>query len=136
MCIGWFKECNRILERYQQEVIREEQEQWSEKRKEFLEELAEELSLIEEKKDEGDAALLKHIYENHPPKNDKFKLGPLPDAGDDDYSITLKQLLRKACIHYHPDKVDVKKHGMQWKVLCEEINKHITSRYEVFKDFK
>ena len=50
--------------------------------------------------------------------------------------IALQQVpfsLQKAVIHYHPDKVDVKEHGMKWKVLCEEIEKILTRKYESYK---
>ena len=41
--------------------------------------------------------------------------------------------MKNAIIHYHPDRQNVEKHGKKWKVLCEEITKILTSRYESHK---
>ena len=45
----------------------------------------------------------------------------------------MKKLYQKGVVHYHPDKVDVEKHGKKWKVLSEEITKFLTSHYESYK---
>jgi len=39
--------------------------------------------------------------------------------------------MRDALVHYHPDKND--EHGMEWKVRCEEIFKHLNSKYDAVK---
>ena len=43
------------------------------------------------------------------------------------------QVFLKACIHYHPDKQDVKKHGKGWEVFCGEVVKTFTNIYERYK---
>ena len=76
------------------------------------------------------------LYLRHPPKNEDHKLpSDLPDIsnGIQAYNSELKTILRKAIIHYHPDRCNVEKHGKKWKVLCEEICKMLTRRYESFK---
>ena len=129
----WFKECNRVLERYQQEVVQQETDKWNKERQSYLEELKEDLEEIKKKFLGGSEALLRHVYQKHPPKRKEFKLGKVPEVGSDIYRKDMKALLRNAVIHYHPDKVDVDKDGKAWKVLCEEISKYLSSKYETFK---
>ena len=44
---------------------------------------------------------------------------------------SIKKVLRDALVHYHPDKND--DHGMEWKVRCEEIFKHLNDKYDRLK---
>ena len=131
--VDWFKECNRVLERYQQEVVQQETDKWNKERQSYLEELKEDLTEIKYKSSGSSEGLLRHVYEKHPPKRKEFKLGEIPEVGSDTYRKDMKTLLRNAVIHYHPDKVDAEKHGKAWKVLCEEISKYLSCKYESFK---
>lgn len=72
------------------------------------------------------------MYKTYPPTNPANKLEGVPDQGPMDPS-DLKKVLQKAVVHYHPDRVDVEKFGKKRKVLCEEITKYLTRRYESFK---
>jgi hypothetical protein len=47
--------------------------------------------------------------------------------------FTLKRLYQKAVVHYHSDKIDEKIHGINWKVMSEEICKLLTANYEFLK---
>ena len=67
--------------------------------------------------------LLKHIYAKHSPKEDFI----LPELT----SSNIQSYVKKAIVHYHPDKQSSK--GENWKFLCEEIVKYLTSKYEVLK---
>ena len=132
----WFKECNGVLERYQQEVVQQETDKWNKDRQSYLEELKEDLEEIKKKNCGSSEAFLRHIYQKHPPKRKELKLGKIPDVESDTYWNDMKALLRNAIIHYHPDKIDIEKHGNAWKVLCEEISKYLSSKYETFKMMK
>jgi len=71
------------------------------------------------------------IYKEFPPKRKDQEL-----KGKKQKTVPhdeVKKRLQKAILHYHPDKQDEKEHGMKWKVLCEEITKLFTRRYECFK---
>ena len=70
--------------------------------------------------------LLEHIYKMWPPKDKRHKLPKLTTEGQ-------KQALKKAIVHYHPDKQDVKLHGKKWFIFAEEITKVLTRKYECFK---
>ena len=131
MILDWYKDCHRILERYQAEVVQQESEKWQEERKPHLKALEKEISELNRVSKTGDKALLTHVYTDHPPKDPTQKLDEFPDVNDDDYSSGMKNLFRKAVIHYHPDRAG--KHGDKWKVLCEEISKVLTNRYERYK---
>ena len=50
-----------------------------------------------------------------------------------DAKDNMKKALQKAILHYHPDKSELEKNGMKWKVLTEEITKFLTKRYEYIK---
>ena len=113
--------------------MQQETDKWNKERESYLKELKEDLEKLGKKARESDEALLKHVYKKHPPKKEIFKLGAIPEIGSDTYRKDMKALFRNAVIHYHPDKVDVHKDGLAWKVLCEEISKHLSSRYESFK---
>ena len=41
--------------------------------------------------------------------------------------------MKKAVVHYHPDRCDVNVDGEELKVLYEEICKVLTRRYETLK---
>ena len=93
-----------------------------------------ELDKLKEMKDKweesGDKFLM-FVYEAHPPKitckvpKRSNVIGQPKDK--------LKKLFQKAVINYHPDKQDVERFGMKWKVLSEEITKLLTNFYEVYK---
>jgi hypothetical protein len=70
-------------------------------------------------------AFLKHIYTKHPPKIGNFKYDEKAVTADN-----VKKCVMKAITHYHPDKQVL--FGMEWKILCEEIAKCLTRRYEQF----
>jgi len=124
-CETWFRICAEALQRYQQESLVEEEERRQEQRKGYLKELEKEISDLNQANVGSDSKdFLKHIYATYPPKNSNCSL---------DLSQYPKKLLLKAILHYHPDKQDREVHGEKWAVLCEEIVKLLTPRYELYK---
>jgi hypothetical protein len=73
--------------------------------------------------------LLQHIYEVHPPKNGEAH----PAELDIDSNGQVKKALLRAVTHYHTDKRFNNAHGLEWRVLCEEICKEINVLYTYFK---
>lgn len=143
MCLTeWYVTATAILARYQEETVRAEEERKQKDVEKILEKIKHLLDPIEKMYQECKAnsheatklkriALLKHIYEKHPPKNPAHKL-EMAEANE----VTpqdLKKVFQKAVIHYHPDKVNEKEHGKEWKVLSEEICKRLTAIYEIYK---
>lgn len=60
--------------------------------------------------EESAQALIDAIYSKHPPKR-----------GEKSIDSSLKTVIKKALLHYHPDKQDLEVHGLKWIVLSEEI---------------
>jgi len=129
---SWFKDARQTLDRYQQEVVRQEDQVWNEERVQYVEELKEELQTMKDKQTEGKTVYLKYVYEKYPPR---WKSAKVPDCFPDESCDMQewKPLFKNAVIQYHPDKVDVEAEGKKWKVLCEEIFKILSSFYEMTK---
>lgn len=131
---GWFKDCAEILERYQKETVAAEEEKWNKEREEIVKGLEKEMKGIEKADEKDSQEFLRYVYRVFPPKKKEHKLeGGLKKKGFHVEHDKLKKILQKAVIHYHPDKVDMEKHGKVWKVLSEEITKRLTRRYECMK---
>lgn len=123
----WFETACTVLSVYEtgvQAVVRESQASWETKRKLHLGKLAHALALLNTASDNGAATLLRALYTNHPPKCATHTLLE-PIAGHE------KARLRKAQLHYHPDKNTG--YDAEWKVLCEEVTKLINARYKVYR---
>ncbi|XP_065053598.1 uncharacterized protein LOC135682566 [Rhopilema esculentum] len=132
----WYKVCTETLEKYQKEQVKKEDEIWNTARQKYLKELEAELKEIDSHAKKGDITLVKFVYKTHPPKQKGNTLPEkLPDISEGiaEYNADMKTLLKKAIVHYHPDRCDVKADGEKWKVLSEEICMRLTRRYESFK---
>ncbi len=68
--------------------------------------------------------LLNLIYAKHPPKRGQKQSD----------SCEMKKKLKKALLHYHPDKQDVDADGLKWIVLSEEITVALTHHFERLKE--
>ncbi len=68
--------------------------------------------------------LLDLIYSKYPPKSPGLRK-------PEDTSMRIK--LKKALLHYHPDKQDVDRFGLHWMVLAEEITVLLTRKFAYFK---
>ncbi len=101
----------------------------------WLQELKPDLKKLEEANSTycgNDTGFIQHIYKTFPPKNKHHKLPAAAKLEAMD-RLEVKKVLQKAVLHYHPDKVDAEKHGIKWKLLCEDITKQFTRRYECYK---
>lgn len=88
-----------------------------------------ELAHLKSVSESGKDALLTHIYDKHPPKNASHRRKTIAPDGDD---LSMKQQLKKALTHYHPDTA-AKEGDEKWRVLCQEIYKYVGAAYETFK---
>ena len=119
----WYKDCSQAVERYQREAVQRDEYSWQEERKPFLEELESELNALAEASADGYVALLRYVYSKHPPKNPEHTL-----TGDG----KTKKAMKMALLHYHTDKLN-KDEDTKWYVLCEEICKLLSQKYELLK---
>jgi tetratricopeptide (TPR) repeat protein len=128
----WYKECAAALEKYQKETLEEEESRHQKEREKYMKELKADITKLDEMADGDRETFLKFVYSTYPPKNTRHKIKK-PKTGDLYLHDELKKAFQQGVVHYHPDKQDVEKHGMTWKVLCEEITKRLTCIYECYK---
>ncbi|KAL5256995.1 hypothetical protein ACHWQZ_G012050 [Mnemiopsis leidyi] len=129
----WFRDASDIISEYQQEQKRKEEKEWEKSRQKYVESLMPKLHVLQEKMNTlSIQKILVWLYTQHCPKHcKKFNVDvkAISEAPGD----SLKKLLAKAIVHYHPDKIDAEEHGMEYKVWCEEIVKNLTAKYEMMK---
>ncbi|XP_071949809.1 uncharacterized protein [Antedon mediterranea] len=127
----WYQVCAQTLESYQVQTVAEETTAWMKEREETLEKLKLVIAKFKYMDDKYDC--LVYIYKNHPPKNAEHKLPEdLPKKSKIE-ETRLKKLVQKAIVHYHPDNNSIEKYDKEWHVLCEEITKVLTHKYNCMK---
>ena len=129
----WFRDASEIIAGYQTEQKRKEEKEWEKARKEYIESLKPKLDILQEKVNTlSIQKLLVWLYTEHRPEH-CFKFSVDVEEISKAPGDLLKKLLAKAIVHYHPDKIDAEKYGMEYKVWCEEIVKNLTAKYEMMK---
>ena len=114
--------------------MEQEDKKWQEQRAKYIAELKEELREMEEANKNSSEVFVAFVYQKFPPKNPAHKLeNDLPAPKSPDFHSKMKTVYKNAVCHYHPDRQNENEHGKKWKVLCEEITKLLTTRYERFK---
>jgi len=124
--MDWYRESKEALERFQKDVVKEEEAQKEKERAPYILKLApvlKELKAVHALSDPY--KLLKHVYSKHPPKVKHDYKEKVLNAEN------VRSYVLKAITQYHPDKQV--NYDMEWRVLCEEITKCLTVRYEVLK---
>jgi len=132
----WYKEASTFLKNMQDDQQRQEDELWQNKRKVFMDQLTEELKTLELHKCDSNQEFLIFLFAKFPPKHraesEWRHLLPQKEVNDYD-SGTWKKTMMKLVTIYHPDRVDRAVHSDKYHVLCEEITKELTNRYQRFK---
>ena len=130
----WFKDASSILSEYQRDQKRKEEQEWEESRKKYLDNLKPNLNILKENMNKLSCQnILVWLYTEHPPMHCARKFDVDIEQISKAPGDALKKLLAKAIVYYHPDKIDTKAHGMEYKVWCEEITKNLTGKYEMMK---
>lgn len=134
----WFQKNAAFLKKFQEERCQQEDEAWNKERQQYVKQLDKQLKELKEW-NKSTASLLRYVYKEHPPRKSTHKLDMAKDLEKLDDKEN-KGLLKKALLHYHPDKFknngaegegeEVDKLGL---VMCEEITKLLTGRYERIK---
>jgi len=126
-----------MLQKYQEEIKKEEASEQESIKEPFLKELQPELDALrvaynnnkkEFDRGHGVADFLDYVYKTHPPPNGTGQTYKRPTEYSD---ATMKKILRTSILHYHPDK-----HGevvTKWTVLCEEITKLLNWFHSSYK---
>lgn len=118
----WYKEALAGLERYQKEDLWDEMKEREAIRTPIRIEMKEILDELKRVSRKSTKKLLDFIYDKHPPKQ-----GAKSDTPD------MKQKLKQALLHYHPDKQDLETYGLKWVVLTEEVTVLLTHHFSYFK---
>ncbi|KAI9020397.1 hypothetical protein DFJ74DRAFT_707459 [Hyaloraphidium curvatum] len=126
---AWYQETTAAVQAFRDSKQRAEQAEHDEKRAPFLAELTIELDELKAAaaSEKSAQSLIEHVYGKHPPARDGCTM---PKVGTGEGEVPIKKALMVAITHYHPDRNLVPE---KWKVLCEEITKVLTHRYETFK---
>ena len=130
----WYKEASTFLKNMQDDKQRQEDELWQNQRKVYMDQLTEEMRALELHKTDTNQEFLIFLFAKFPPKHraeSEWK-HLLPKKGLDECG-TWKKAMMKLVTIYHPDRVDRAVHSDKYHVLCEEITKELTNRYQRFK---
>ena len=122
----WYMRCTAAIIRYQQEAIQKDNKELDQEREKIMSEIKDDIEEINKKSAKGYFDFLEFVYKQYPPKNNKV----LPSKLD---SSNIKESMRKACIHYHPDKNSKEKFGAKWFFISENIAKHLNNFYTTLK---
>jgi hypothetical protein len=112
----------------QQEALRKEEQEWSNKRKVFVDELESELKKLGEHEDDSNEALVTFLLEEMPPKHRPKEEWESLLA--DSERVGWNKVMMKLVVAYHPDRLPDKD---KYYVLCEEVTKELTRRYTCLK---
>lgn len=132
----WYQQAMAGLEEIRQSQFMYDQKAIDAARAETLEKIKPSLDAINAELDKHDSkrfkafALLKYVYEKHPPKCENANL---PSNLDRDNNKAMQKAMLKAVTHYHTDRGFNKEAGIEWFVLCEEITKHLNELHGYFK---
>ena len=102
-------------------------------RQDHLVELKPKLDGLSRNMDISIQKMLVWLYTEHPPNHSAKKFNVDIELISKASGDSLKKLLTKAIVDYHPDKIDTRAHGMEYKVWCEEIVKNLTRKYDMMK---
>ena len=99
-----------------------------------MDQLTDEMRALELHKTDTNQEFLIFLFAKFPPKHraeSEWK-HLLPKKGLDECG-TWKKAMMKLVTIYHPDRVDRAVYSDKYHVLCEEITKELTNRYQRFK---
>jgi len=131
--LDWYKDATKFLKGMQDEKQRQEDELWQNQRKVYMEELSEEVRTLQSHENDSHHQFLVFLFDKFPPKHrqDGEWKHLVPKKEDDGQSM--KKTMMKLVTIYHPDRVDKTVHSSKYHVLCEEITKELTKRYNLLK---
>ena len=128
----WYIELTAMMQRIRDDEIRAENSKWENQRKPYLEKVQKDMKKIA-KYERGELRkLCEFIFKNHPPKHISNFESKTPDFATLEAHSGRKPLQKMVTL-YHPDRVDKEKYGFEYLVLCEEISKILTHRYNCMK---
>ena len=125
--VAWLKEAEVLFQRLKKEELENLPKQ---DKSSVLKELKAEILMLDAASEQSDENFISFLLENFPPKH-KGNVAT-PETGNGDHS-KIKKAYQKLSTLYHADKIDVDEYGLSYKVLCEEIQKRVNSKYASMK---
>jgi len=125
----WYKDSVAAVQAHRDELQAQEAKEWAARREPILLKLSVDINKLHSGKAMNDREFCKFIFKEWPPKTDgvtQMEPGLLNAS-----HMSKKQLL-KVIQRYHTDRNS--SYGEEWLVLCEEISKELTARYNILKD--
>ena len=119
------------LRRKEDNKVEKEEDDERKSRDQIMKELVPEFKMLDSAGEKPFQELIEFLYKNFPPKHKEN--AKKPEVTDDNNAGEKRKAYFILCSHYHPDKVDVSKYGMKYKLLCEEISKRINAKYGAMK---
>ena len=120
---NWYQEAQKCY----QVLIKKLDKSEEDRKDEIREELAGKIKLLDRSANLSFSELINFLFENFPPKHKPN--AKRPEMKDANNQGQKKKAYFILVSYYHPDKIDANKHGMIYKVLCEEISKRINERF-------
>ena len=115
------------LRREEDEKVEKEEEEERKSRDQIMTELVPELKELDSVAGQSFQEMIEFLFKTFPPKHKEN--AKKPEVKDANNAGEKRRAYFILCAHYHPDKVDVSKYGMKYKILCEEISKRINEKY-------
>jgi len=130
--LSWYAEVAEGYKRLQGEKVRREDEEWMKERSPLLEDPHVKIALksLEDHSDDLDEEFAKFLFDFLPPKH-RGDCESLKKSLETGFVENRKKMLQKMVTFWHPDRVrkeDDKKHY----IICEEVTKRLTNRYNLF----
>lgn len=122
----WYKYSLEKVQVHQEKVAAEEREEHEKNREPILQKLKPKLAMLSKEAVKSAESFLKYLYTEHPHPDLNRNVVPILGTKE-----KVKASLKKAILHYHPDSNA--SFGAEWKVMCEEICKHLNLKYTCFK---
>jgi len=73
---------------------------------------------------------LRLIYETYPPKNPTHRLPPTAYTRAAYRPSTQKSLVKRALVHYHPDKNPKRQYGRKWSKICKRATEVLLHHFK------
>jgi len=129
----WYRDATKFFKDMQDEKQRKEDELWQNQRKVFMDQLSEEVKELKSHEEDTDRQFLVFLFGKFPPKHRQESEWKHLVPKDEDDGMSMKKRMMKLVTIYHPDRVDKTVHSSKYHVLCEEITKELTNRYNMLK---
>jgi hypothetical protein len=126
---NWYTESVAAVQKHRDELQAQEANEWAAKREPILQKLSVDIEKLRTSKTMSNREFCEFIFKEWSPKTEGAAEPPRDPL--DPCGLSKKNLL-KVIQRYHTDRNS--QSGEEWLVLCEEISKELTNRYNTLKE--